>query len=43
MARTLETYKNSKRGNYCTLPTIDVEILPETRHCRVCNGVVEFD
>ena len=43
MATTLETFAKAKRGNYCTLPTIDVDILPDIHHCKTCNGKVEYD
>lgn len=39
MTTTLST--QFKRGNYCTLPTIDVEIIPSsdrTPHCATCGG-----
>ena len=34
-------YAGTVRHNYCTLPTEDVEILPEIRHCADCGDVVE--
>lgn len=37
MATTLSTPFH--RGNYCSLPTIDVEILEHTTlHCQTCSG-----
>lgn len=42
MATTLATYKGVERRNYCTFPSIDVEILPATRHC-LCGAEVVFD
>lgn len=30
---TLKRYAGARRGNYCRLPTVDVPILSETRHC----------
>lgn len=43
MATTLATFKNAKRLNYCTLPTIDVEILPDIYLCDQCDEPVEYD
>lgn len=45
MASTLEAFAGSTARNYCTLPTIDVEILPDVRHCEIatCGGVVIYD
>ena len=34
-------YAGTVRHNYCTLPTEDVEVLPEIRHCADCGNVVE--
>lgn len=34
-------YAGTVRHNYCTLPTEDVEVLPEIRHCADCGDVVE--
>lgn len=42
MTTTLEKYESEARDNYCTLPTEDVEILPETRHCKDCGAVVAW-
>ena len=33
MTTTFEKYKGTQRGNYCTLPTIDVEIIDSPRFC----------
>ncbi|UQX13397.1 hypothetical protein [Candidatus Mycobacterium methanotrophicum] len=43
MATTLEAFAGSTRRNYCTLPAIDVEILPDVRHCETCEALVTFD
>lgn len=43
MVTTLETFARSARRNYCTLPTIDVEILPDVRHCGTCGAPVTYD
>lgn len=45
MATTLETFAGSTARNYCTLPKIDVEILPDVRHCETeaCGAVVIYD
>lgn len=45
MATTFETFTGIARRNYCTLPTIDVEILPDIRHCDAesCGAVVVYD
>ena len=42
MTTTLEEYANARRGNYCTLPTIDVEILPNVKHCETCGREVAW-
>ena len=42
MATTLEAFAGAHRHNYCTLPTIDVEILPDIRHCE-CGEPVSFE
>ena len=42
MATTLETFAGARRGNYCTLPTIDVEILPDIHHCQTCGETVIY-
>jgi len=42
MATTLAT--EFRRGNYCTLPTIDVEIITDkTVHCLKCGSVLIND
>jgi hypothetical protein len=43
MPTTFEVYANAPRGNYCTLPIRDVEILPDVHHCKTCNEEVAFD
>lgn len=40
MATTFEKWNGTKRHNYCTLPTIDVEILEPIHHCAKCNGLL---
>ncbi|WP_102145614.1 hypothetical protein [Mycobacterium hubeiense] len=40
MATTIETFAGAVKHNYCTLPTIDVEILPDIRHCETCGEPV---
>ena len=42
MATTLEAFAGAHRHNYCILPTVDVEILPDIRHCE-CGEPVSFD
>ncbi|APD19316.1 hypothetical protein SEA_CEPENS_90 [Mycobacterium phage Cepens] len=34
---TFQKYRGKRAGNYCTLPTIDVEILPDERQCEKCG------
>lgn len=41
--KTLEAFKDARRGNYCTLPTIDVEILPDIHHCNTCGFLVMYE
>lgn len=43
MSTTLEMFADAKRGNYCTLPTIDVEILPDVHHCKTCDEQLVYD
>jgi hypothetical protein len=43
MATTLETFTGPTRRNYCTLPPIDIEILPDIRHCETCGATVTYD
>lgn len=43
MTTTLEAFAGAKRHNYCTLPSIDVEILPDVRHCEKCDGEMVWD
>ena len=40
---TLQAFAGAKRRNYETLPTLDVEILPDVRHCEKCGGVMVWD
>lgn len=39
---TFEKFKGTRPGNYCTLPTIDVEIVNPDAYCRVCNGAMVY-
>lgn len=44
--RTLETFVGKQAANYSTLPTIDVEIIPEDErdfHCAICGGDLRAD
>lgn len=43
MTTTFEKYQGTQRGNYCTLPTIDVEIIEPPGYCRNCSGVMVYD
>lgn len=43
MTTTFAKYANTRRPNYCTLPTIDVEILPEIHHCAHCDAQVVYE
>lgn len=43
MTTTFEKYKGAKRGNYCTLPTIDVEIIQPAAYCRKCGGAMVWN
>jgi hypothetical protein len=40
MSTTLEQFAGKRPGNYCTLPTIDVEILNPPLRCAHCGGTV---
>jgi hypothetical protein len=40
--KTLEKFAGAKRHNYCTLPSIDVEILPDVHYCRHCGELLEY-
>lgn len=42
MTTTFERFRSAKRANYSTLPTIDVEILPDVRECRTCGLPVRY-
>ncbi len=37
---TLDKYRDAARRNYCTLPTINVEILEPVRRCAGCGGEI---
>lgn len=41
--KVLEKYAGLKRGNYCDLPSIDVDILPDVYLCRDCDEEVAYD
>lgn len=43
MTTTKEKYADARRGNYCTLPIHDVEILPDEHHCEKCGETVIYD
>lgn len=43
MATTLEKFAGARRGNYCTLPTVDVEILTDASVCEKCGTEVVYD
>lgn len=40
---TFEKYRGDRAGNYCTLPTVEVEILPDVHHCVTCGEQVTFN
>lgn len=40
---TLAKYAGKRAGNYCTLPKIDVEVLPVVRHCEECGVEVVYE
>lgn len=40
--KTSEKYAGQRAGNYCTLPTRDVEILPDTRFCDTCGVQADY-
>src|SRR5690606_1704216 len=42
MATTFEVFEGAQRRNYSTLPTVDVEILPDIRHCEECGAEVRY-
>jgi hypothetical protein len=42
MPTTLQEFAGARRRNYETLPTIDVEVLPDTRHCATCGAEVVY-
>jgi hypothetical protein len=45
MTTTFEANKNLRRGNYCTLPTIDVEIVDLEKYCtnKKCGVLVRWN
>lgn len=44
MTTTFEKFKGTQRGNYCDLPSIDVEIIENpVRTCKTCGEVVVFN
>lgn len=43
MTTTFEKFKDARPGNYCTLPTIDVEIVSPPAYCTKCNGTMVWD
>lgn len=43
MTTTLEKFAGTTRPNYCTLPTIDVEILPDEHRCNGCGSLITRD
>lgn len=40
---TLAKFAGTRRANYSTLPTVDVEILPDARICETCAQPVAWD
>jgi hypothetical protein len=42
MTTTFEKFAGQSAANYCTHPTINVEILPEARHCEKCGEQVRY-
>lgn len=40
---TLQTYAGQRAGNYSSLPSIDVEVLPEVHHCETCGEAVVYN
>lgn len=43
MTTTFEKYSESTRRSYSTLPTTDVEILDNPRHCQDCGKEVVWN
>ena len=43
MATTFEIFKGARSANYCTLPTVDVEVLPDVRHCETCGQEISYN
>lgn len=43
MTTTFAKFADATRGNYCTLPKLDVEILPAVRHCQGCGEELRWD
>lgn len=43
MTTTLEVFAKAKNRNYCTLPTIDVKILPDVHHCKECGVTIKWE
>lgn len=42
MTTTFEKYANTQRGNYCTLPTINVEIVEPRPACKTCDQPITY-
>lgn len=42
LTTTFEMYKGTPRGNYCTLPTRDVEILTDPDRCNECGKTLVY-
>lgn len=41
MTTTFEKWKGAERPNYCTLPTIDVEIVTPAPACATCDREIK--
>ena len=42
MTTTKEKFAGQRAGNYCTLPTVDVPILPDHRVCETCHQLILY-
>lgn len=42
MTTTFEVYAGTQRGNYCSLPTKDVPILPDLHVCDKCDQLILY-
>jgi hypothetical protein len=43
MTTTFDLYKGKQSPNYTDFPKLNVEVLPDVRRCRECEGVAAYN